>query len=433
MTHAIDTTELILLPSLKARRGPRGGLVLTQKFLNGAAQYAQTWPGGPVTTLVELTDTPGTDMDDVEVMPTETVTPLEMRPASNDVLVERLRTGAAVLAFLWPEAEGLAALCLSIGVPLIFVSEYSPRTERQIIDATCRNPVRRWRRKLWAARAERIRQRELRFAAGIQCSGSPTYEIYRHVNQNAIVFFDNRVPAANVITETELTRKLDELTSSRRPLRLVFGGRLIAMKGVLELPRIAQELRRLGVDFTLDIYGKGDLEERLRHDIAALGLRDHVFLRGVLDFNTGWIPLLKQRADLFVCCHPQGDPSSTYPEVMSCGVPIAGYDNEAFVGIVQHSGSGWLSPTNEPEALAAVIARLDKNRTEMQAAARKARQFAAAHAFEKTFAARIDHIVKLSRLPQATKDAHFAAQSVQCNEPTSTQAIQHSPQVVEAY
>ena len=52
-------------------------------------------------------------------------------------------------------------------------------------------------------------------------------------------------------------------------------------------------------------------------------LQDLVTLRGVVDFATGWIPLLKQQADLFVCPHPQGDPSSTYPEVMSCGVPSA--------------------------------------------------------------------------------------------------------------
>ena len=44
-----------------------------------------------------------------------------------------------------------ARLCHRIGVPLVFTSEYSPRTERQIIDAEVPNLPRRWRRKLWAA------------------------------------------------------------------------------------------------------------------------------------------------------------------------------------------------------------------------------------------------------------------------------------------
>jgi glycosyltransferase involved in cell wall biosynthesis len=428
MTHVTDTAELILLPSLKAQSGPRGGLVLTQKFLNGVAQYAKTWPGR-VTTLVQLRADPTSDMDHVEVMPGETTTPLELRPASQEALANRLRNAAAVLGFLSPREEGLAALCRSIGVPLIYTSEYSPRTENQIIDATFRNPLRRWRRKLWVASAERIRQRELRLATGVQCSGSPTYEIYRHVNPNALVFFDNRVPRANVIGEKELVRKLED-QARPRPLRLVFGGRLIAMKGARELPRVASELKRLNVAFTLDIYGKGELESLIKEDIVKLGLQEHVFLRGVLDFDTGWIPLLKEKADLFVCCHPQGDPSSTYPEVMSCGVPIAGYDNEAFVGIVKHSGAGWLSPLNQPTPLAALIARLDKDRAEIRNAAWKAREFAAAHTFENTFAARINHIVKLSRLPQHVKEAHARAFTQRGTQP-SGQAIQHRLEVAQ--
>jgi glycosyltransferase involved in cell wall biosynthesis len=424
MTHSADTSELILLPSLKAQRGPRGGLVLTQKFLNGVAQYARTWPGGRVTTLVQLRTDPTSDMDHVEVMPSEAVTPLELRPSSNDALAERLQNAAAVLGFLSPHEEGLAEVCRSVGVPLIYTSEYSPRTENQIIDATFRNPLRRWRRKLWVATAERIRRRELRLAAGIQCSGSPTFDIYRHINPNAMVFFDNRVPRAGVISESDLSRKLEDLGGGR-PLRLVFGGRLIGMKGALELPRVARELKRLGIAFTLDIYGKGELEDRIKRDIAEFGLEQQVSLRGVLDFDKGWIPLLKERADVFVCCHPQGDPSSTYPEVMSCGVPIAGYDNEAFVGIVQHSSAGWLSPMNQPAKLATVIARLDRNRSELQSAARKAREFAAAHTFEKTFAARINHLVNASRLPERAKVAHAAAYAQRCTQ-AATESIQQS-------
>ena len=36
-----------------ASEAPNGGLVMTQKFLDGTAEYARTWPG-PVTSLVEL-------------------------------------------------------------------------------------------------------------------------------------------------------------------------------------------------------------------------------------------------------------------------------------------------------------------------------------------------------------------------------------------
>lgn len=393
--------ELILLPSLRAARGPHGGLILTQKFIDGVNSYAQSWPG-PVTTLVRLTDTMGTDMDHVEIMPEKFSPAFELRPSRLDDLASRIHRAALVMAFLSPFELETARLCRRLGVPIVFTSEYTLKTEMQIVDAEVSNPIRRWRRKLWLMQAEAKRRRALALSAGLQCSGSPTYEVYRHLHSNVMLFFDNRVSRSNVIDEDSLNIKLAALREGR-PLRLVFGGRLIPMKGVLDLPRFAQALKRLGISFTLDIYGRGTLEERLAREIDRRGVSNEVRLMGVLDFKQQWIPLLKQSTDLFICCHTQGDPSSTYPEVMSCGVPIAGYDNEAFKGIVQHSGSGWLSPMGNVEHLAQQVARLSRDREELATAARRGREFALRHAFEDTFAARVRHMMAASRLPMVSK------------------------------
>ena len=87
--------ELVLLPSLRAHRGPNGGLVLTQKFLNGVAKYAKTWPG-QVTALVEISPTPTSDMDHVEVMP----------EAGKEFILALLRLAHLVLALA--RAQGAA-------------------------------------------------------------------------------------------------------------------------------------------------------------------------------------------------------------------------------------------------------------------------------------------------------------------------------------
>lgn len=391
--------ELVLLPSLKASPGPTGGWVLTRKYLNGVAEYARSWPG-PVTSLVRLAEGPISDMDPLEVGPDDTGPRVELRPSDPHAFKERLRHAAAVLAFLSPFELETARLCQEMGVPLIFTSEYTLHTEWQILEAEVANPLLRWRRKFWAWRAERKRRAALGLAAGLQCSGTPTYEVYRRIRPDAMIFFDNRVPRHAVIQAPQLALKRDKLQQGG-PLRLVFGGRLIAMKGVRDLPRFALSLKQMGVAFTLDIYGRGVLERELEHDIQARGLQKEVRLRGVMDFDSEWIPMLKERADLFICCHPQGDPSSTYPEVMSCGVPIAGYANEAFVGVVGHSGGGWVSPIGDPQALARLVARLSNDRGEIARAAEAARRFAQCHAFEATFAARVGHMKRLSRLPEA--------------------------------
>lgn len=412
MTEAAGhPTELVLLPSLRAQRGPRGGLVLTRKYMAGAAEYARTWPG-PVTTLARLSDTATTDMDHAEFLPGEAGTGLELRPEAPEALAARLRTAAAAVAHLSRDEAETARLCHRIGVPLIFVSEYSPLTERQILAAEVSNPLVRLRRQVWLSRTERIRRAVLPLAAGLQCSGTPTFETYRGLSPDTLLFFDNRVRAEEVLPDTALAAKAAAMKLGQ-PLRLVFGGRLIAMKGVLELPRVAAELARAGVPFQFDIFGSGPLEGEIAARIRAEGLQDRVALRGVLDFETGWIPWLRENADLFVCCHPQGDPSSTYPEVMSCGVPIAGYDNEAFRGVVRESGAGWIVPALDAAALARVIARLDGDRAGLAAAAIRARDFARQHAFETTFDRRTAHFIRNSRLPPGLKAAAAPAPSGQ--------------------
>ncbi|MES2887462.1 MAG: glycosyltransferase [Pseudomonadota bacterium] len=394
--------ELIVLPSITAQRGPNGGLILTQKYINGVAEYAKWWPG-PVTSLVTVTSHTGSDMDHVEVMPGQLSFELEQRPTSEEAFAQRIASAAVVLAFLSAPEVPTATLCQRLGVPLVYISEYSLKTEKQILDAEVSNPFLRLRRKWWVTRMDKKRRTALAMAAGIQCSGAPTYDIYRHVNPNALLFFDSRVPLANVIDDHLLGLKAQALRE-RKPLRLVFGGRLIRMKGVQDLPRFAQELRRLGVPFVLDIYGGGVLEAELTEEIQRLGLTEQVRLKGVLDFQRQWVPLLKEQVDLFICCHPQGDPSSTYPEVMACGVPIAGYDNEAFSRVVEYADAGWLSPIGQPTKLAAVVARLHEHREDIVMASVKARQFARDHSFEVTFQARVSHLVRLSRLPAALKE-----------------------------
>lgn len=397
----MEARELILLPVLKANVGSNGGLILTQKYLEGAAEYARYWPG-PVTTLAEISERRSTDMDHVEVHPGSIETGLEVRPVEQAALAKRLQNAALALAFLSPYEEATSKLCRRMGIPFVCVSESTPLSERQEVDANTRNPVLRMRRKFWLLGAERARQRMLPHLTGLQCSGVPTYDLYRPRQPNALLFFDNRVSRQDVIGRQELEIRLNRVRSGK-PLKLVFGGRLIPMKGIMELPEIARALVRQNIPFSFDIYGTGQLENRLATRISELGLTRQMRLMGSLDFQTGWIPALKRDADLFVCCHLQGDPSSTYPEVMSCGVPIAGYDNDAFQGIVDHSDAGWLAPMREPGMLADRIARVHEDRDALAAAAIRARDFALQHDFETTFARRTGHLVQSSRLPERLK------------------------------
>jgi hypothetical protein len=77
---------------------------------------------------------------------------------------------------------------------------------------------------------------------------------------------------------------------------------------------------------------------------------------------------------------------------MACGVPIVGYSNEAFEGLVQAAGAGWATPLHRPTDLAEQIASLHRDPEKIRAASERSLAFAREHTFEKTFRRRIDHL-----------------------------------------
>jgi colanic acid/amylovoran biosynthesis glycosyltransferase len=391
--------ELVLVPVLGAIRAGGSTVKLNQKYLDGALKFAEGWPG-PVTSLVRVVDEPFSDFDlaEIELDSDETSTRVELRPEDPTALERRLRSAAVALGFLSPFELELERVCRRAGVPLVLTSEYSVLTELQIVAAQKLAPIRTLRRSAWTLGADAVRRYMALRVAGLQCSGTPTHDAYAPLNRNALLFFDNRVATDDVIAPEALERRLDDLESSGRVLRLFFGGRLVPMKGVMELPRVAEALKGMGQPFRLTIVGSGPQEGELRADVERRGLSGSVEICRPMDFRTGWIPKLKRECDVFVCCHPQGDPSSTYPEVMSCGVPIVGYANEALRGIVRHSGAGELAPLRQPRRLAERIVGLARDPARLAAMSWAARSFARRHTFEKTFGARTQHLIASSRL-----------------------------------
>jgi colanic acid/amylovoran biosynthesis glycosyltransferase len=400
-TQSMDRgAALVVLPAARARLTPNA-LILSQKFINGMRKYVEYWDG-PVVALMEPTGEATSMFDDVEV---DTASlPFHVHVVSfDDPKLDELLTGCRlVLGSLSHRQNQLGMLCRSLGVPCIYVAEYSLEARLQVIRSEVRNPIISLRRQWWEYNQERRQRAGIRLSAGIQCNGTPTFEAYRSISRSPLLFFDTRMTEDMAITKEELAARTEALKRGD-PLRLIFSGRLIRMKGADHLLQVALELRRLGgVPFSMTICGGGELETSIRADIQRLGLSDCVKLAGILDFKTELVSLTKRGTDLFICCHRTGDPSGTYLDVMLCGVPIVGYDNEAFRGIARESSVGWLVPINQPKLLAERIAKLGKDRMELLDASYQALEFGIRHTFERTFRARVEHM----RLCSAKAEAH---------------------------
>lgn len=384
---------LCIVPTMKVGRAADGQVSLTRKFLEGMAQYAQRW-NGPVRVIAREGGDDGLDV--VSVRPEELPFELRVMDFDHPAMVEQFRDVAVVLGALHHDQLPLADRCIERDVPVVLIAEQSVRTRWQITCAETSNALLRLRRGWWNRGLEKRFRALLPRIAGVQCNGTPTFDDYQSINRHPLLFFDSRVTGSMLVDESTLKLRTDELLAGG-PLRLVFSGRLVAIKGVDHLPAVAEHLRKLGVKFTLDICGGGNLHGPLAAEIQRRGLNDFVKLRGVLDFETELLPWVGRNADLFVCCHRQGDPSCTYLETMSCGVPIAGYDNEAFAGLVAHCKVGWPTPMDDPAALAQKIAQLDRDRPQLAGSARASLKFAAGQTFESTMRKRVEHLAHCAR------------------------------------
>jgi hypothetical protein len=387
--------HLTMLPSLPVRIDADGKLNITKKFLDGINEDLHLWPGR-IRVLMQETAQVTDNLDNVKVRPQDL--PFELRvigPPDQIDLAEHLRGTSVVVASLDDFRQNkVSMVCRAAGIPCIYISEYTLATRLQQAAASPLHPLRRWRSYLWLWNQERQRRRAVRLADALQCNGTPTYDAYQGINPNRLLYFDTRVSTAQLATAEEVARRCAPLLAGQ-PLRLLFSGRLAWIKGADHLLDVAVALRHLQVPFHLFICGGGELDNALRGRIISEGLAECVTMKGVLAFETELLPFVKENADLFVCCHRQGDPSCTYLETMACGVPIVGYGNEAMAGIVHRFGLGWTVPMDRPKLLAAKIAELHQDRQGVRAMALQSLAFAQEHTFEKTFCTRMGQILQV--------------------------------------
>jgi glycosyltransferase involved in cell wall biosynthesis len=396
--------SLVILPSIGAVPHADGQITITRKFLDGVAEMAKHWDG-PVEVILPPIDAATDNLDSVRIDPRAMGLSVKVVPFEADRLMPELVGAGIVLATVYYLLNDAAAWCQQVGVPCVYVAEYTLETRLQILAAEVSNPLIRARRRFWEYGQERKIRASLRLSASVQCNGTPTYDAYQPICSNSLLYFDGRVTRDMLISPDELARRLEYLRTGR-PLRLAFSGRLIRMKGADHLLLVARELKRRQVPLELTICGDGVLADGMRQQIGSFGLEDCVRMPGVLDFANELLPLVKREVDLFVCCHRQGDPSCTYIETMSCGVPIVGYENEALAGLLRRVPAGIGVPMDDVSALTDAICRLHADRDTLAAMSRRALEFAADNTFEATVRKRMAHLQELVTRAERNVAAH---------------------------
>jgi colanic acid/amylovoran biosynthesis glycosyltransferase len=363
-------------------------LGLPRKFLDGFRAFAERWDGELVLMLPRARRRDD-NLDYVFAARRALGFTVRALPDDMSTLREGIQSAALVYALLMTQYVPIAALCQRINVPVVCDADVSPEIREAIVCAQTRNPFLRWRRLLWLRQQEPRLREMLGTAAGAQFLGTPAYDAYAALNRAPLLYFDTRVRCDMLANAEQLRTRLARLRSGAA-LRLIFSGRWIAIKGVQDLPRVALDLREMGVPFEMDIFGGGALDKPLRDAIARAQLAN-VRVRGELPFPD-LMQFAANECDLFICCHRQGDPSGTFVEMMSVGVPIAGYDQSGLRGLVKLSHAGIVTPPDNPRALAEQIAAMHHDREQLRDLTRAAVAFTRDKSFEAMMARRVAHL-----------------------------------------
>src|SRR5205814_9472499 len=126
---------------------------------------------------------------------------------------------------------------------------------------------RRLRTRLHVTVVERAIREVVKRADLSLLKGRALMERYARFARNPHRFHNTSYLSSEMAREEDVERRLASV-AERRPLRLVYCGRLVARKGVARSVEIIRRARALGADVRLTVLGGGPEEPALRARIA---------------------------------------------------------------------------------------------------------------------------------------------------------------------
>jgi len=381
---------LIVIPSVPVWVDNEN-LIFDRKFYDGMILFVKYWIGS-LQCIVSITKSSMPDFGLIIKKEIELPFQCIFLNEKEKVAINHIENAAIILASGDSFNQlHISKLCNKLNIKCVYSIENILKTRYQIVSLSTTKLIIKLRRYLYLWRQEKRRLNAFSLADGLQMNGLPAFEEYEEF-KNKLLYYDTRVNKDLIIKDEELKSRNAYLLQDK-PLRLAFSGRLIAIKGVDHLLELALLLRKKKIKFQFKIYGTGKMEDEMKDFIDKNELNNVVNMVGSVDFKEVLIPSLKEEIDLFVCLHRQSDPSCTYLETLSCGIPIVGYTNKAFSGLLEQSDIGWGAKMNDITKIAGIIDGLNSNRQEIIEKSNKSVKFAQPNDFDTTFKNRVNHLI----------------------------------------
>ena len=182
------------------------------------------------------------------------------------------------------------------------------------------------------------------------------------------------VPVLHTGVDTELFMPF-EVDKESRPT-IVFVGKLVENKGVIELAEAGLQLLDEFPDLQIWLFGGG--ESAVIEHLEAIGRRssrsNFLQLRGFIDRNK--LPEVLNRAHVFAAPSIyEGGPGFVYLEAMSCGLPVIACSGSGVSEVITPEETGLLVPPKDSQALARALRRLLSDPVLRQSLGMRARDY----------------------------------------------------------
>jgi glycosyltransferase involved in cell wall biosynthesis len=216
------------------------------------------------------------------------------------------------------------------------------------------NYRRRLQANAYSSIYERLCRNAVQSADLALLKGSALMRRYAGVLGNAKEFHDTSIKRSDVIESSVLESRCVELKhrlEQKKPLRLVYCGRLTRRKGVHESIAIVSLANRLGTPVELDVFGSGEQVTDLEALIGSLGAQSYIRLLGPMAYGPGLLQKLASYDGLMFTPLAEDTPRMIFDGYAS-GLPLIGYDIDYVTERSHEESAAWLLPSRQVEASA---------------------------------------------------------------------------------
>jgi dTDP-4-amino-4,6-dideoxygalactose transaminase len=182
-------------------------------------------------------------------------------------------------------------------------------------------------------------------------------EHYGRGSENVRLFLDPNFAEEHIVDDAFVRAKLADLAQPKRPLKLLYFGRLVPYKGVDKMLEAVAIAHKRGAHVTFDIMGAGEQSEALHTLADELEIGDRIQWIAPRSYGESFFEVLRER-DVLLACPLSGDTPRSAWDALASAMPLVAFDTPFYKSMAEISHAVELTKWPEVEPLADKLVEL---------------------------------------------------------------------------